>query len=91
MSEISDLPMLPTKQELHVWLTQVVADYLGNPPDALDPAKPLAEAGLDSVYALSICGEIEETLDVAVEPTLAWDHPSIDAITDHLHGIISTR
>ncbi|GAA3824592.1 acyl carrier protein [Streptomyces coacervatus] len=91
MSETSDLPVLPTKQELHIWLTQVVSDYLGNPPETLDPARPLAEAGLDSVYALSVCSEIEETLEVPVEPTLAWDHPTIDAIVDHLHGVISTR
>ena len=89
MSELSDLPVLPTKLELHVRLTHVVADYLGNTAESLDAGRPLPEAGLGSLCALGVCDEIEESLDVPAEPALAWDHPTIDAIVDHLKGVLS--
>ena len=41
---------------------------------------PLAEYGLDSVAALSLCGDIEEEFGLIVEPTVAWDHPTVQAL-----------
>ncbi len=69
---------------LEPWLIGRVAMYLGRPCEEIDPTSPLADQGMDSVYALSLCGDIEDALNLTVEPTLAWDHPSIAAIVGHL-------
>lgn len=66
------------------WLTEQVAGFLDTDPGEIDHDRPLADYGLDSVYALSLCGEIEDTFDIEVEPTLAWDYPTISALTAHL-------
>lgn len=86
-----DLPVIRSREDLRGWLTTLIAAYLDVSPDELDPQRPLAEAGLDSVYALSVCGDIEEMLRVPVEPTLAWDHPTLDAMVDYLHDALSKR
>ncbi|WP_306192823.1 MULTISPECIES: acyl carrier protein [unclassified Streptomyces] len=82
---------LRSKTELKLWLTALIADYVDADPTSLDPHRPLAEAGLDSVYAVSVCADIEETLGIPVEPTLAWDHPTIDAIAEYLHHALALR
>jgi acyl carrier protein len=71
-------------ESMCTWLTGRVAAYLGKSPADLDPRLPLAEYGLDSVYAVSLSGDIEAHLGVEVEPTLAWDYPTIDAIARYL-------
>jgi acyl carrier protein len=68
------------------WLTERVAGYLAVEPDRIDRTRPLAEYGLDSVYALTLCGEIEDELGVAVEPTMAWDYPTVTAMAGYLRG-----
>lgn len=66
------------------WLIQRVAAYVERPPGEIDPAVHLAEYGMDSVYALGLCGDIEAMYDIEVDPTLAWDHPTVSDIAGHL-------
>lgn len=67
--------------ELRSWLAGRIAGYLRLPPQQVDPARRLEEYGLDSLYATVLCGEIEDELGLVVEPTLLWDHPTVDALT----------
>jgi acyl carrier protein len=71
-------------QAIRAWLVDRVAYYLERNPADVDEGTQLAEMGLDSVYALTLCGDVEDHFGLVVEPTLAWDHPTIDAITAHL-------
>jgi acyl carrier protein len=69
---------------LHQWLTTHLAVYLDRPPENIDPTVPLATYGMDSVCALSLCGDIEETFGFSVDPSLAWDHPTVGELAAHL-------
>jgi acyl carrier protein len=73
------------------WLTGRIASALAVEPDRIDRDRPLAEYGLDSMYALNLCGEIEECLGLAVEPTLAWDYPTVTAMASHLRSELARR
>ncbi|BAC71361.1 MULTISPECIES: acyl carrier protein [Streptomyces] len=71
-------------EAIRSWLTERVASYLERPAADIDAGAQLAELGLDSVYALSLCGDVEDHFGLVVEPTMAWDHPTVDAITAFL-------
>ncbi|KAA2257575.1 acyl carrier protein [Solihabitans fulvus] len=71
------------------WLLDRVAFYLERPVTDLRPDVKLVEYGLDSVYALTLCGDIEDEYGLELEPTLAWDHPTVDAIVTLLREMIS--
>lgn len=73
-----------TVESLSSWLTERIALYLDRQPSEVAPTVPLAEYGLDSVAALSLCGDIEEDFDLVVEPTMAWDYPTVEALAKHL-------
>ncbi|GAA3127154.1 acyl carrier protein [Streptomyces rectiviolaceus] len=73
-----------TRESLTTWLSERIALYLKRQPSEIHPTVPLAEYGLDSVAAFSLCGDIEEDFDFILEPTAAWDYPTVQALTDHL-------
>ena len=39
------------------------------------------EYGMDSMFAVCLCGDIEEHFELPVEPTLAWDHPTVEMMS----------
>ncbi|MEU9786217.1 acyl carrier protein [Streptomyces phaeochromogenes] len=78
------VPTAHTEQTLTTWITTRVAEYLRRPPSEIDPTTPLAEYGLDSVAALSLCGDVEDHYEVTIDPTAAWDYPTVRALAGHL-------
>jgi acyl carrier protein len=73
-----------TVESLTSWLVERVAIYLQREPGEIDPGEPLAEYGMDSVAALSLCGDVEEDFDLVLEPTVAWDYPTAAALAEHV-------
>lgn len=73
-----------TSDALRAWLTERVAMYGEIEPSSFTVTTPLAELGFNSVYALTLCGDIEDAFDIDVEPSLIWDHPNIGALADAL-------
>ncbi|CAL9617897.1 acyl carrier protein [Streptomyces sp. NPDC057245] len=73
-----------TVESMSSWLADRIALYLKRTPSEIVPTVPLAEYGLDSVAALSLCGDIEEDFDLVLEPTVAWDYPTVEALAGHI-------
>lgn len=80
-----------TVETIRTWLTERVAYFLDIAPQEIAPDDLLVEIGLDSVYALTLCGDVEDEYGILVEATLAWDHPTIDALTAHIHSELGAR
>ncbi|MBV6757501.1 acyl carrier protein [Rhodococcus sp. USK10] len=59
------------------WLARRVADHTERPVHDVDPHLPLAELGIESVSAVSLCGEIEDRWDLELDPTVVFDYPTI--------------
>ncbi|MEU9387379.1 acyl carrier protein [Streptomyces sp. NPDC048279] len=78
------VPSAVSSEPVRTWLVGRVAYYLECAPADVDASAQLTELGLDSVYALSLCGDVEDHYGLVVEPTMAWDHPTVDAITAYL-------
>ncbi|MEV3856893.1 acyl carrier protein [Streptomyces sp. NPDC050095] len=80
-----------TVETIRTWLTDRVAYFLDVKPGDIAHDDLLVEIGLDSVYALTLCGDVEDEFGILVEATLAWDHPTIDALTAHIHSELAAR
>ena len=81
---MSTAPAPPAYATLVDWLTDRVAAYLHTESAAIATDAAIGDYGLDSVFALTLCADLECELGVVVEPTLVWDYPTIDAIAEHL-------
>lgn len=73
-----------TKQEISAWLVDWIANELKMKPEEIETERSLLEYSLSSVTATILVGDIEDWLDLRLPPTLVWDYPSIDAMSDHL-------
>ena len=71
-------------QELADWLTTKVAGYLNVAPNTIDIDTPLADCGIDSIMAMTLCADLECERGLAVDTSIVWDHPTIDAIANYL-------
>jgi len=56
---------------------------------APDPRTGLTELGMDSLMAVELRNRIQHVLGVPLAPTLAFDCPTLDAMTDYLLGVIA--
>ncbi|GAA4548857.1 acyl carrier protein [Amycolatopsis samaneae] len=80
-----------TAAQVRAWLIDRVAFLLELRAQDIDPDAELAELGLDSVYAVMLGGEIEEEFGLVVEPTVAWDNPTITVLAGHLAAELGVR
>ncbi|HEY9307058.1 MAG TPA: acyl carrier protein [Microbacterium sp.] len=76
------MPAQLTATEIEQWLVGRVVAYGKMQPDDFTVDTPLAELGLDSVYALTLCGDIEDEFELEVDPTIVWDHPTIRELAE---------
>jgi acyl carrier protein len=81
---------LPTHDDLADWLIDRVACYLNADPDTIETDKALGDYGMDSVFALNLCTDLEFEFGILAEPTVAWDYPTIDDIAGHLTEDLGT-
>jgi acyl carrier protein len=85
-TDVTDAPRTPA--DIHSWLIERVALYLKRPAAEIDPDAPLPESGLDSVYAHTLCADIEDTLGVWIEPPQLWDIDTVTKLTAYLADLV---
>lgn len=83
--------MTVAPQDVHDWLTNRVATYLRRNAADIEAAVPLTEYGLDSLAMLAIVADVEDEYDLVFDPALAWDQPSIDALSAVLMTMIEDK
>ncbi len=79
-----NLKELPSKLALQTWIVNYVAELLEVEPDKIDVAIPFDRYGLDSSAAVGLAGDLETWLDRELDPTLLYDYPTIESLTEHL-------
>lgn len=65
-------------------ITTLAASQLGIEPQRLDPDRPLAEYGLDSIMALRLRQSLEEAVGAQLSSSFLWNHPTVRSITTGL-------
>lgn len=77
------------EQAFGAWLKERLSEQLARPGGEIAAGVPFYEYGMDSVACLGLCGEIEETFGLRLEPTVVWDHPTLDGLARHLAAVSS--
>lgn len=73
-----------TKETIQNMLVAKLALAMKVDPSTVDVKEPFTELALDSVAALRVVGQLEELLGRQLEPTLLYDHPDIESLSEHL-------
>lgn len=78
----------PSAQEIEAWLTEKVTELLGIDAGEIDPEQELSTYGLSSVTGVMLTGEIEEWVGLRLEPTIAWEYPTVRKMARFIEGQI---
>ena len=83
----------PAQKELLVKTIQNMLQGILSTPEEPELNRPLIEMGLDSLMAVEFGTELQQLLGdgFAVNPTMLFDHPTIDAISDHVLELITAE
>src|SRR5882757_518289 len=66
--------------ELREWMRNWVANATNTSPDAVNESAPLIELGMASRDAVAMASDIEDYTGVVVTATMAFRHPTIEAL-----------
>lgn len=69
-----------TREALTAWILGRVADLSRVPVAQIDPGSPLQDLGLESIDIIGLSGELEELLQRPIDPSLAYEHPTIGGL-----------
>ena len=73
-----------TVEELRGWLRTWVAQTTGLSAEEITDTKPLENFGLSSRDAVVLSGELENLLGIKLEPTVAYEYPTIAQLAERL-------
>lgn len=78
-----------TVDDVRSVLVEAIAVEAGISPAAVETDKPFTEYGLDSMAALSVGMDIEDSCGLSDLPVdLLWDYPTVDALTSALWALM---
>ncbi|WP_035798978.1 acyl carrier protein [Crocosphaera chwakensis] len=74
------------KQAKHIqdWLIDYVSKKVKKDPQIISIKKPLSLYGLDSMAQLSMIEALEKQLTIEIDPTIAYDYPTIEELSKYL-------
>ncbi len=75
-----------TEAEIHAGLVAALAQRAGVDRAGVDPTRTFAQLGFDSLQAMKFTGQLEKDLGLDLDPTLMWDHPTVERLTVFLAG-----
>ncbi|MBD2580663.1 type I polyketide synthase [Oscillatoria sp. FACHB-1406] len=76
----------PETAKIQAWLIENIAARLGFSPLEIDSRESFAVYGLDSVQAVRLTADLEDFLGRKLSPTLAYDYPTIEELSQYLSG-----
>jgi acyl carrier protein len=77
-------PAVMSVDSLKSWLIEWLSRELTLDRSTIDASEAFLKYGMDSVQAMTMVGDIEAMLGLRLPPTLAWDYPDINALSQHL-------
>jgi amino acid adenylation domain-containing protein/thioester reductase-like protein len=80
MESVTPIP----KSDIQYWLVAYLSNLLRMDPVQIDLQRPVIEFGLDSLQTVELTRELETYLGYSLDPTLIWNYPTIEALSNYL-------
>lgn len=88
---LADHPAPQQRALLLTYLRMITAHTLGvTDPSTLASDTPFTDMGMDSLMGLELRTILENAMQTTFPATLVFEHPSLQALTQHLHSRITT-
>lgn len=73
-----------SQQDIQNWLVEYLAELLEVEANTVDSTASFDRHGIDSASAVALMSDLEEWLGAELEPTLMYDYPTIETLSEQL-------
>jgi len=73
-----------TSADISVWMSDYLARQLSIARNAVDVRRSFDQYGIDSASALQMVGDLEDYLGHELSPSLPYQYPTIESLSDAL-------
>ena len=73
-----------TYEQIKTWIVSYLAELLEVDSDDVETTVPFDRYSLDSHAIVGLSGDLEDWLEIELEPTLLYDYPTIEALASYL-------
>lgn len=73
-----------TSQDIQKWLISWLCEELNVEAQEIDVNEPFVNLGVSSRQAVVLMGDLENWLGFEIDPSLAWEYPTIQDLSDYL-------
>ena len=73
-------------EDIQSWIVSYLSKLLEISADEIEVNVPFDSYGLDSSAAIGLTGDLEDWLGKEVDPTVLYDYPTIDTLSEYLSG-----
>ncbi|MBO4274505.1 type I polyketide synthase, partial [Microbispora triticiradicis] len=84
--ELATLPAARRRPRVLDVVLSHTAAIVGESAEAVDARRPFRDLGFDSLMTVELPERLTAATGLALPATLAYDHPTPDAVTDHLYA-----
>lgn len=84
MSKQKTKPEKKSETEIQEWLIAWLSKELEIEANEIDVKEEFVNLGVSSRQAVILTGELEDWLGMTLEPSLAWEYPSIQQLSEYL-------
>ncbi|MEV5139618.1 polyketide synthase dehydratase domain-containing protein, partial [Streptomyces syringium] len=74
--------------DIQAEIVELVRRAVGDPALVVDGDRGFYDLGLESTHLLTLVRALEERWDIALYPTLLFEYPTVDAVAEHLAGLL---
>jgi len=79
------------ESEIKAWVVNYISNLLDIPAARVDADKPYSRFGLDSASIAAMTGDLAQWLKLDIEPSIAYDHPTINKLSAYLAAYIAKQ
>ena len=80
----------PQRPDILKFLTERVARLTKQTPDAITEDANLVDIGLQSIDAVLLCGEVEDTFAIELDPATIFEHETLGSFAADIRTRIAT-
>ena len=73
-----------TSQDIQKWLISWLCEELNVEAQEIDVNEPFVNLGVSSRQAVVLMGDLENWLGFEIDPSLAWEYPTIQDLSEYL-------
>ncbi|WP_460358187.1 type I polyketide synthase [Actinoallomurus acanthiterrae] len=84
--ELAPLPAAKRRSRILQVVLSHTAAIVGGSAETVDPRRPFRDLGFDSLMTVELPERLTAATGLALPATLAYDHPTPAAVTDHLYA-----